>query len=133
VLLHAFARLMRIRVGVGLQGVPVRCRAAGVPSLADALLHPAAALLEQVPYVPLRDALLHPPSEDRRCVRDHRLVGGEQSHADALQFLFDPCRVCGHPREAVDALDDHRVKASLRSILEQLGDAAVAGNGDIEG
>ena len=88
--------------GVGmpmlLQQVAIRCSASRVPALADALLHSAAAALDQVAHVPLRDALLDPPGEDRGCVRGHRLVGSEQPDISSFEITLDSGRISGHPR-----------------------------------
>lgn len=122
----AFSGLVRIGVGVLLQLVAVGDAPAGVPALADALLHPAAALLDEVAHVPLSDALLYPAREDRGGVRGHRLVGSEQSDVAAFKFALYARRVGRHARESVDRLDDHRLE--IRCVCgrrQQLGQAAL--------
>lgn len=111
-LLAAFAGLLGVGVGVGLQDVAVGGGTAGVPALAYRLLHAGAAALDQVAHVPLGDALLDPAGEDRRSAGVERLVGGEEGHVALLQSPLDLCPVGGHPREPVDRLDDHRVDLS---------------------
>jgi hypothetical protein len=88
----------RVGMPMLLQQVTIWCSAAGVPALADALLHPAAAALDQVAHVPLRDALLDPPGEDRGCVGGHRLISSEQPNISSFEITLDSCRICRHPR-----------------------------------
>jgi hypothetical protein len=97
VLALALACLVRVRVRVALEPVPVGDRAAGVPALADALFHAAAALLDQIAHVPLGDSLLDAAREDGGGVRDHRLVACEEADVELFEFALDPRRVRGHP------------------------------------
>ena len=133
VLLAAIARLLRVGMLVRFELVAVGGGAAGMPALADALFHAAAALLDQVADVPLGDALLDAAGEDRGRVRGHRLVRGEEGDVALLEVALDPGRVGGHAREPVDALDDDRVEgAAVGSGGEEVGQAAGTGERDGE-
>lgn len=104
-----------------------------MPALTDALLHAAAALLDQVTDVPLRNALLDAAGENGGGIRGHRLVGGEQRDIEAFEVAFDPGGVRGHAGEAVDALDDHGVEgAAVVGGREEFRQAAVALQSDAE-
>jgi hypothetical protein len=114
-LLLSLFRLVRVRMWMRLECVPVRCGSARVPALLHTLLHPTAGLLEQVAHEPLRNALLDAPGEDRgRGGLAERLVGREQADVSTLELPLDVSRVDHHAREAVDALDDHRVERRVR-------------------
>jgi hypothetical protein len=115
------------------KSVTVRDWSARVPALQHALLHPTAALLDQVPDVPLGDALLDAAGKDRGGVRGERLVGCEQSDVALLELALDLRGVCGHPREPVDRFDDHGVEGiPFGSSGEQVSKPAVSGHGDAE-
>ena len=92
---------------VFLQQVAIGWTTAGVPALTDALLHPATAALDQITHVPLRDALLDPSCEDRRCTDRHWLIGGKQPYVASFELTLDTRRIRRDPRETIDALDDH--------------------------
>ncbi|HZR93030.1 MAG TPA: hypothetical protein VFA44_11575 [Gaiellaceae bacterium] len=132
VLAFPLARLVRVGMRVGLEPVAVRNGAAGVPALADALLHAAAALLDQVADVPLGDALLDPASEDGCRVGDHRFVRREQTDVELFEVALDTGCVRGHAREPVDALDEHRVERAIARGMKQIVDTAVAWHRDSE-
>nr|WP_236262161.1 hypothetical protein [Conexibacter woesei] len=129
----ALARLMRVGVLVRFERKAVRDRAARVPALPDAFLHPAPALLDQIAHVPLGDALLDAAGEDRGRVGDHRLVGREEADVELFKLALDPGGVGGHAREAVDAFDDHGVEAAaVADAGAQVGESAVARDRDAE-
>ncbi|HEY4280556.1 MAG TPA: hypothetical protein VGM91_20200 [Conexibacter sp.] len=129
----ALARLVRVGVLVRFEGEAVRDRAARVPALPDAFLHPAPAFLDQVAYVPLGDALLHAAGEDRGRVGDHRLVCGEEADVELFKLALDPGGVGGHAREAVDALDNHGIEpATVPGASAQIREAAVTRDRDAE-
>lgn len=95
-LLATLLRLLRIGVLVRFELVAVEGGAAGVPALADAFFHSAAALFDQVADVPFGDALLGAAGEDRGGVGGHWLVGGEEADVALFEVSLDPSRVGGH-------------------------------------
>jgi len=124
-LLLSLPGFVRVGVRVLLEAVAVRDGAAGVPALAGALLHAAAALLDQVAHVPLGDVLLDAAGEDRGGVGGHRLVGGEEADVALLELALYLGGIGGHPREAVDRLDDHRVEdPPVGGGVQQVGEPA---------
>ena len=103
---------------------------------------------EHVVDVPLGDGLLDPAGQcrggpfgwsdvfgeggDRSAVK--RLVGGEQGDAGLLQFVFEPEAAIHRAVDALDGFADHcdEPAVGLLGLDEQIGDAAVTGDGDIE-
>jgi hypothetical protein len=100
-------------------------------------LEPAPGLFQHVQDVPLGDALLHPPSEDRGgplAGGDDRLVGSEQQDPCLFELVFDLRAVVGDPGQPVDGLADHGLEPSIAACCfgEQVVDATVPGDRQVE-
>nr|WP_236703381.1 hypothetical protein [Lentzea aerocolonigenes] len=103
-------------------------------------LEPVACALDHVQRVPLGDALLDPPRENRGRVDEH--VGVEpdgfvccpQSDVGRLELVLDLCAVVRPAGDAVDLFADDGLEAPVRAgrFSEQIMDATVARNGDSE-
>jgi hypothetical protein len=101
------------------------------------LTQPFPGFLLDLEPVPLRDALLHPPDQDRGGVHAFdvdRLVGGEQRDACVGKLAFQLERVERVPAGAFDVLTDDGGEPRVRGggFGEQVGQAAVAGDADVE-
>lgn len=98
---------------------------------------PVPGQLQHLAHVPLGQHLLGPPHEEARRLpprRLHAFVSGEDGNARALQAVLDHGRLVHEAGDAIQALADHCVEATVlaRGLLDQLGKAAVARDGDVE-
>jgi hypothetical protein len=85
--------------------------------------------------VPLGDGLLDAAGQQGGGVLAAAgLVGGQQQHPGALQFVFDAGAVVGEPRDPVDGFADDGVKAPVGAggFGKQVVEATVAAQGDVE-
>jgi hypothetical protein len=113
------------------QQVAIGWTTAGVPALTDALLHPATAALDQITHVPLRDALLDPSCEDRRCAGRYWLIGGKQPYVTSFELTLNTRRIRRDPRETIYALDDHsEQRLPMVGSSQQVGQTALPRNRD---
>ena len=133
VFLLAVAGLVGVGVGVGFELVAVGGRAAGVPALADALFHAAAALFDQVADVPFGDALFDAAGEDRGRVAGHRLVGRKQpmSRCSSSRSIRVASAVMRESRSMLSTMTAS--KRVCGGGVQEFGEAAVAGQGEPEG
>ncbi|MFD8724756.1 hypothetical protein ACFV2H_44090 [Streptomyces sp. NPDC059629] len=114
-------------------------RFAGVPALLGVLDEAVPGQLQHLQDVPLGDGLFDTPGESGRgafgaASGDDRLVGGAQRDAGLLKFVLDlGAEVCA-AGDAFDGLaDDGRETAVWAlGLAEEIRDAAVAGNGNVE-
>ncbi|XMG33866.1 hypothetical protein AMYBAR_002755 [Amycolatopsis bartoniae] len=141
-LLDPFGALGQYRVR-DLTGAVVITGFADVVALFGVFGEAVPGLLQQIHHVELGDALLDPPGEQ---LGGHlglapvaggeleRLVRGQQPHAGLFQAVLDGDPVEHMPSGAVDALADHVVESPVGTFGfgQQVSDAAVAGNGNIE-
>ncbi|MCO1575918.1 hypothetical protein M8C13_09125 [Crossiella sp. SN42] len=117
-------------------------RLADVVALLGVGLEAVPALFEHLQHVPLGDALLDPPRQHRGRRLDpaagstevERLVGGDQPDTHLFKAVLDLGGDVVAPADAADFLADHHVEPPVRalSFLQQVLDAAVPGDGDLE-
>lgn len=110
---------------------------ADVPALGGVLAETVPGQLEHLADVPLGQHLLRPAHQDLGRLASRRLyalIGGEDRHADAFQVVFDAGRLVHEPSDAIHALADHRIETPIlaRRLLQQVGQAAIAGNDEVE-
>ncbi|MEQ0558431.1 hypothetical protein ABJI51_05070 [Amycolatopsis sp. NEAU-NG30] len=110
---------------------------ADVPAVSDVGAQPAPGLLQGVEDLVLGDGLVDPPLQDAlgaAAGERQRLVGGEERDVGSFQFSLDREAFEGAPGDAGDVLADHHVEAAVgtRRLVEEVGDAARAGNWDVE-
>ncbi|WP_242547639.1 hypothetical protein [Amycolatopsis sp. MtRt-6] len=110
---------------------------ADVPALADVGAGASPGLFEGVQDLVLGDGLIDPALQDPLgpAARDtDGLVRREQRDLAPLQVSFDRESLIGPARDSRDALADDDVEPAVRSrsLGQQVGDAAVAGDGDVE-
>ncbi|WP_223839301.1 hypothetical protein [Saccharopolyspora pogona] len=123
-------------MAVGLGLVAIR-RLADIPAFTDMGAQSTPGLFKCVDHLVLGDRLVDPALQDplgAAAAETDRLVGGEQRHVRFLQLAFDGESFVGTAGDAGDAFADHHVEPASRVLrfIEQVGDAAVAGDGDIE-
>ncbi|MGY6651343.1 hypothetical protein ACXIZN_04180 [Amycolatopsis sp. TRM77291] len=112
-------------------------RLADVPALAYVSAETAPGLFEGVEDLVLGhrlvDAALQDPLSAAARDRD-RLVRGEQRHVVSLEFALDRQAFEGPSGDACDVLADDDVEPAFRAggLGQKVGDAAVAGDRDIE-
>src|SRR6266545_5570704 len=124
----------RDRVGDAVGEVAVGW-AADVVALPGVFDQAIAAGFQHLGDVPLGDGLLDAAGQQGGGVfAAAGLVGGQQQHPGALQFVFDAGAVVGEPRDPVDGLADDGVKAPVGAggFGEQVVEATVAAQGDVE-
>ncbi len=122
-------------------------RFADVVALLGVFHQPAPGLLQHVQHVPLGDGLFDPAGQDRggpfagqgsrrvgQIRRGDAFVGGQQCHTAVLQAGLDGGADLRDAGEPVDRFADHghEPAGGLACLVEQVGDAAVAGYGNVE-
>ncbi|WP_244180887.1 hypothetical protein [Amycolatopsis pretoriensis] len=132
----ALLGLDRARVRDDLRGVAVG-RLTDVPAVADVGAEAAPRLFEGVEDLVLGDRLVDPALQHalRPAARErYRLVGREQRDVGVLEFSFDREPLEGSTSHPRDALANHHVEAAVvpRRLVEQVDDAAGAGDRDVE-
>ncbi|UKD58539.1 hypothetical protein L3Q65_18040 [Amycolatopsis sp. FU40] len=123
-------------MAVGLRAVAV-AGLADVPALANVGAQPAPGLLQGVEDLVFGDRLVDPALEDslRAAAGDgDRLVGSEQRDVRLLELTFDRQSFERPSSYPGDALADHDVEPTIRTLcfLQQVRDAAIACDGNVE-
>ncbi|WP_239070510.1 hypothetical protein [Amycolatopsis sp. SID8362] len=132
----ALLRLDRARVRDDLGLVAVGWLA-DVPAVADVGAQPTPRLLQGVEDFVLGDRLVDPALQNAlgsAAGERQRLVGGEQRDVRTLELSFDREPLERPPGDAGDVLADDDVEAAIAPgrLVEEIGDAAGAGDRDVE-